>query len=167
MDEPGERRLTGPPGAPDGRGWRFRGRNDGRGLPARSLAGALLLAIAAASLTAVAWALLRGVLELGLTALIVSALGGWTIGVVLRQARAPVLLALIMGLAAWALGLVFSWLLAMALLPGSTRTLFERLENTPLLDWLSPQLGLLEVAALLVTVAAAAYGARPAARPAS
>lgn len=167
MDEPGERRLTDPSGAPDGRGWRFRGMDDGRGRPARSLAGALLLAIGAASLTAIAWALLRGVLELGLTALVVSGLGGWAIGVVLRQARAPLLLAVILGLAAWALGLIFSWLLAMALLPSSTRTLFERLQSTPLLDWLSPQLGLLEVAALLVTVGAAAYGARPAARPAS
>jgi hypothetical protein len=167
MDEPGERRLSGQPGGPDGRGWRFRRLDDGRGRPARSLAGASLLAIGTASLTALAWALLRGVLELGLTALVVSALGGWAIGVVLRQARAPVLLAVIVGLAAWLLGLVFSWLLAMALLPGSSRTFLERLEGTPFVDWLSPQLGPLEVAGLLLTVAAAAYGARPAARRAS
>jgi hypothetical protein len=123
------------------------------------------MACGVASLTAAAWAVLRGVLELGLSALVVSALGGWAIGVVLRQGRAPVRLAVLLGLATWALGLVFSWLLAMALLPSSSRTFLERLEGTPLLDWLSPQIGFLEVAGLLVTVAAAAYGARPSARP--
>jgi hypothetical protein len=127
----------------------------------------LLTAVGVVLLTAAAWALLRGVLGLGFTALAVSALGGWGIGAILRRARAPVLLAVLLGLVAWALGLVFSWLLAMALLPASSHTFVERLQGTPFLDWLSPQLGLLEVAGLLVTVAAAAYGARPSARPES
>jgi hypothetical protein len=118
-------------------------------------------------LAAAAWALLRGVLELGPTSLAIAALGGWGIGVVLRQARAPVLLAVLLGLVAWLLGLLFSWLLAMALLPSSSRTFVERLEGTPFLDWLTPQVGPLEVVGLLVYGAAAAYAARPSARPRS
>jgi len=118
-------------------------------------------------LAAAAWALLRGVLELGPTSLAIAALGGWGIGAVLRQARAPVPLAVFLGLVAWLLGLVLSWLLAMALLPSSARTFAERLVGTPLLDWLTPQLGLLEMVGLLVYGAAAAYGARPSARPTS
>jgi hypothetical protein len=55
----------------------------------------------------------------------------------------------------------------MALLPSSSRTFAERLESTPFLDWLTPQLGLLEMVGLLVYGAAAAYAARPSARPRS
>jgi hypothetical protein len=112
----------------------------------------------------VAWAVLRGILELGPTALAAAAIGGWGIGLVLREARAPVLLAASMGLLAWALGLLFSWLLAMALLPGSSRTLPERILATPFLDWLAPQLGLLEILGLSLLVGLAAWTARPAAR---
>jgi hypothetical protein len=114
--------------------------------------------------TAAAWAVLRGILELGPTVLAAAAIGGWAIGLVLREARAPVLLAAITGLLAWALGLLFSWLLAMALLPGSSRTFPERLAATPFLDWLAPQLGLLEVLGLILLVGLAAWTARPAAR---
>ncbi len=156
--------TTGPTGEA-GRGWGAPRSRDG-GRPPRSLAATLLLAVGVLLLTATAWAVLRGILELGFTALAVCALGGWGIGAVLRPSRSPVLLAVLLGVAAWVLGLVFSWLLAMALLPGSSRTFVERLQGTPFLDWLSPQLGLLEVTALLVIVAAAAYGARPSARPA-
>lgn len=156
--------TTGPTGEA-GRGWGApQGRDRGR--PPPSLTATLLLAVGVVLLTATAWALLRGILELGFTALAICALGGWGIGAILRQSRQPVLLAVLLGGAAWVLGLVFSWLLAMALLPGSSRTFVERLQGTPFLEWLSPQLGLVEVAALLVTVAAAAYGARPSARPA-
>ena len=119
-------------------------------------------------LAAAAWALLRGVLELGPTSLAIAALGGWGIGAVLRQARAPVLLAVLLGLVAWLLGLVFSWLLAMAILPSSSRTFAERLEGTPFLDWLSAAVrARWRCVGLLVYGAAAAYAARPSARPRS
>jgi hypothetical protein len=49
----------------------------------------------------------------------------------------------------------------MALLPGSTRSFFERLAATPFLDWLAPQLGPIEILALVVLVGAAAWAARP------
>jgi hypothetical protein len=167
MTEPGERRPPNSTGQTGGRGWGARRVADGRRARTRSLPGALLAAGVVVLLAAAAWSLLRGVLELGPTSLAVAALGGWGIGAVLRQARAPVLLAVLLGLVAWLLGLVFSWLLAMALLPSSTRTLAERLEGTPFLDWLTPQVGPLEVVGLLVYGAAAAYAARPSARPRS
>jgi len=173
MTEPGERRPPTSTSEAGGRGWSAQrvadGRSAQRGRSARtrSLPGALLVASGVVLLAAAAWALLRGVLELGPTSLAVATLGGWGIGAVLRQARAPVLLAVLLGLAAWLLGLFFSWLLAMALLPSSTRTFAERLEGTPFLDWLSPQFGLLETLGLLVYGATAAYGARPSARPPS
>jgi hypothetical protein len=125
----------------------------------------VLLAVLVALGTAVAWALLRGVLELGPTALAASAVGGWGIGVALREARAPVLLAVLIGLLAWLAGLLLSWLVAMALLPGSTRTLPERIGATPFLDWLAPQFGLMELLGLLLVVGLAAWTDRPGARP--
>jgi hypothetical protein len=128
---------------------------------------ALLRAMLIALVAALAWAVLRGVLELGPTALAVAAVGGWSIGVVLREARAPAILAALVALGAWLLGLIFSWLLAMALLPGSSRTLLERITGTPFLDWLAPQLGVLELVGLLIFVVVAAWTARPASRRSS
>jgi hypothetical protein len=173
MTEPGEQRPSNSTGETGGRGWSAqqvaggRGARGGHSARSRSLPGALLVAGGVMLLAAAAWALLRGVFELGPTSLAIAALGGWGIGAVLRQARAPVLLAVFLGLTAWLLGLVLSWLLAMALLPSSARTFAERLEGTPFLDWLTPQLGLLEMVGLLVYGAAAAYAARPSARPTS
>ncbi len=66
-----------------------------------------------------------------------------------------------MAVLAWGLGLVLTWVTAMALLPESTRTLVERLQNTPFLEWLSPQFGWLEIAGLVLYVVAALFGARP------
>ena len=128
---------------------------------------ALVAACGIGLLAAACWAVLRGILELGATSLLVAGLGGWTIGLTLRQARLPALLAAAMGVATWVVGLVLTWLLAMALLPGSSRTFFERLEGTPFVDWASPQLGLLELAALLLYAVAAGYTARASARPGS
>lgn len=119
------------------------------------------MALAVALLAATAWALLRGILELGLGLLGVAALGGWAIGALIRAVMGPALLAVGIAAVAWVLGLVGTWLVSMALLQGSTRTFGERLEATPFLDWMSPQFGLLELAGLFVIMVAAAYGARP------
>ncbi len=121
---------------------------------------ATLMAIAVALLVAVAWALLRGILELGPSLLAVAALGGWAIGALIRQASGPMLLAVGISAVAWLLGLVGTWLVSMAVLQGSTRSFPERLAATPFIDWMRPQLGLLEPAGLLLLVAAAAYGSR-------
>jgi hypothetical protein len=111
-------------------------------------------------LAAVAWALLKGILELGFGLLAVAVLGGWGIGFLLRQVRASPLLAVALGTLTWVSALVLSWLLAMAILPGSSRTFIERVEGTPFLDWLSPQFGLIEILSLAMFSGAAAYGAR-------
>jgi hypothetical protein len=157
MRDPGDQPLpdrSGLPGAmrrqPSRRYWR-----------PRSLGSAILLAGAAGLLAALAWSVLRAILELGPGALVVAALGGWGIGASLRQARgSPVLAACIGGLS-WLAGLLLTWLLSMAILPGSSRTFSERVAATPFLDWLAPQLGLLEATALVAFVGFAAWSARP------
>jgi hypothetical protein len=156
---PGEQRI------PDAAGQPASTRDD-RGIGSRwarpSLLVALLAASAVALLAAAGWAILRGIFELGPGSLVVALLGGWGIGVWLRRAGASPLLAGAMGLGGWLLGLLFTWLLAMAILPGSTRSWLERIEGTPFVDWLAPQFGLLELSALVLWVGAAVYTARPA-----
>ncbi len=94
-------------------------------------------------------------------ALAVAVIGGWLIGEVLWSVRAHPAIAGAMAVSAWAIGLVLTWLTAMALLPGSSRTLVERVENTPFLEWWAPQFGAIDVMGLVLYVVAALYGARP------
>jgi hypothetical protein len=108
----------------------------------------------------VAWALLKGIFDLGPGLLGVAIVGGWSIGALLRQVRATPWLAAAIATLAWLAGLMLTWLLALALLPASSRTFIERVEGTPFLDWLSPQFGLLEVTGLALYLLAALYGAR-------
>jgi hypothetical protein len=112
-------------------------------------------------LAALAWALLKGILELGPGLLGVALVGGWSIGALLRPVRAAPWLAGAIAALAWLAGLLLTWMVALAILPASSRTFVERLESTPFLDWISPQFGLLEMAGLLLYVLAALYGARP------
>jgi hypothetical protein len=130
----------------------------------RSMLGALALAIGAALLAALAWGLLRGILELGVGLVAVAALGGWGVGAAIRSANGSQFMAGAVAVAAWLLGLVATWLVSMAILHGSTRTFLERIEATPFTDWISPQFGVLEVAGLIVYVGAAAYASRPSSR---
>lgn len=162
MREPGEQPLpdrsglvSGSRRGPDRRPWR-----------PRSLGIAILVAGAAGIASALAWSVLRAVLELGPGSLVVAALGGWGIGTSLRQAGGSPILATVIGGLSWLAGLLFTWLVSMAILPGSTRTFLERITATPFLEWLAPQLGLLEAAGLVVIVGFAAWSARPATRPA-
>jgi hypothetical protein len=121
---------------------------------------ALAEAVIIGLLGAVAWALIKGILEFP-GVLAVAVVAGWAIGAVLWQVRAtPVLAALIAG-GTWLAGLVLTWLVAMAVLPGSSRTFLERVEATPFLEWQGPQFGPLELLGLLLYVGAALYGARP------
>lgn len=155
MDEPGDRRPAGATGPANGSS----GRHFRRTLPV-SLVTATLLALTVAVLAAVAWALLRGILELGPGLLALAALAGWGIGKLIGVAGGRGSLAVGIAALAWVLGLMGTWLVSMAILQGSSRTFLERLEATPFLDWMSPQLGLLELVGLLLFVAGAAYGAR-------
>lgn len=122
---------------------------------------ALVEAFVIGLVVALAWALLRGILEYGLGLLVLAAVGGWAIGVVLWQVRPAPLLAAAIGLLAWVAGLLLTWLVAMAILPSSARTFLERLEATPFIEWLAPQFGPLEIVALVLLAGGAAYGARP------
>ncbi|HSM34334.1 MAG TPA: hypothetical protein VK987_09625 [Anaerolineae bacterium] len=153
MTAPGDRRPASagtPPPHPSGRAR--------RAPPSRPVA--LLEALLAASLAALAWALLKGVFELGPGLLGVAVVGGWSIGALLWQVRATPWLAAAFGTLAWLGGLALTWLLALAMLPASSRSFIERVQGTPFLDWLLPQFGLLEVAGLALYLLAALYGAR-------
>lgn len=121
---------------------------------------AIGLAILAVLLAAVMWAFLRGILELGVGLVGVAFLGGWAIGAAIRSANGSWLVAAGLSVAAWLLGLVFTWLLALAILQGSSRTYLERIEGTPFTDWMSPQFGALEIIGLVVYVVTAAYASR-------
>ena len=156
MSEPGDRRPASEPSRPSP----VRAGAAARLYP-RSMAMAVTEALLVALLAALAWALLKGILELGVGLLVVSALGGWSIGAVLRQVRPVPLLAAAIAALAWLGGLLLSWLLAMAILPGSSRTFLERIEGTPFIDWIWPQFGLLEIAGLVLFAVAAAYAAWP------
>ncbi len=153
--EPGDRRPAGRPMPQPGPS-----RPGGRRRQPPSLPLAALEALAVAVLAALAWALLKGILEFGAGLLGVAVVGGWAIGALLGRARAAPLLAAAIAGPAWLAGLLLTWLLAMAMLPGSSRTFIERVEATPFLDWLAPQFGLLQVAGLVLYVVAALYGAR-------
>lgn len=113
-----------------------------------------------AALAALAWALLKGVLEFP-GVLAVAVLAGWLIGALLWQVRARAWLAALIAAGAWLAGLVLTWLVALAILPGSSRALLERVEATPFLEWQAPQFGPIELFGLVLYVAAALYGARP------
>jgi hypothetical protein len=122
---------------------------------------ATIEALAVALLAAVVWALLKGILEFGAGLLGVAVVGGWAIGAVFWQVRASPILAGVIAMVAWVVGLILTWLLAMAILPNSSRTFLERVEATPFTVWLSPQFGFIEISGLILYVVAALYGARP------
>ena len=111
-------------------------------------------------LGAVAWALVKGILEFP-GVLAVAVVAGWAIGAVLWQVRATPLLAALIAAVAWLAGLVLTWLVAMAILPGSSRSFLDRVEATPFLEWQGPQFGPIEILGLLLYVGSALYGARP------
>ncbi len=121
---------------------------------------AVLEATLVGPLAAVVWALLKGVLEFP-GVLAVAVVAGWAIGALLWQVRARPALAALIAATTWLLGLVLTWLVSMAILPGSSRTFLERVEATPFLEWQAPQFGVIEALGLVLYVVAALYGARP------
>jgi hypothetical protein len=120
---------------------------------------ALALGLAAGLGAALLAAMFHAVLS------ITAVLGGWLIGVGVRTgawrgrphrpSRTPLALAAALGIVTWVGGHVLSWLLSMAILPGSSRTLPERVVATPFLDWVGPQLGPLDLVSLLLLVGVA------------
>ena len=119
----------------------------------------IVLAIGVALVAAVAWSILRGILELSVGLLVVSALGGWGIGATLRRSLPSMPLAVTLGVGAWVASLVLTWLVTrMTLL--SDRDLIGRLTQTPFLDFTAQQFGVLELLSLLLFAGSAAYGVR-------
>ena len=139
------------------------------------MARAIGLGLAAALGVAAVSALLRGILDLSAGSIAIAVAGGWVIGAAVRQgawggqphraSSAPIIVGACLGALCWLAGLVGAWLVAMAILPGSSRTFPDRLAATPFLDWLSPQIGLADVLSLLLFAAFGAVGARSAATP--
>ena len=131
------------------------------------------LGLAAALAVAVVCAVLRGILDLTVGIIAIAVAGGWVVGAAVRQgawdgqphrtSAVPVLIGAALGGLCWLAGLVGAWLVAMAILPGSSRTFTDRLAATPFLDWLSPQIGLADLLSLLLFVLFGAIGARSAA----
>jgi hypothetical protein len=131
---------------------------------------ALAWGLAAAAGTAILLGIVHAVLSNAFGQLAVPILGGWLVGWAVRcgawrgrlhrPSSAPVALAAGLGVATWAAGLLCAWLLSQAILPGSTRSFPDRLAATPFLDWLAPQLSVLDGVRLLLLVVAAAFGAR-------
>jgi hypothetical protein len=134
-------------------------------LGARSLGLATAAGLGVAAVVAVVLGILSAVFDLTAGLLAAAGLGGWLIGVVVRAPSVEVdpasqrgkraLVAAACGAFAWLGGLVASWLVSMVILQGSTRSFTDRLAATPFLDWVGPQLGLLDLLdlALLVGVA--------------
>jgi hypothetical protein len=131
------------------------------------------LGLVAAVVVAVVCALLRGILDLTTGIIVFAVAGGWAIGAAVRQgawagqphrpSSAPALAGACLGVLCWLAGVAGAWVAAMATLPGSARTLLERLASTPFLDWLAPQIGLADVLSLLLFAGFGWFGARSAA----
>ena len=115
-------------------------------------------------------AFLRSVLDVTAGLIALAVVGGWAVGAAVRRgawageahrgSSAPALLGLALGALTWVAAMLLAWVLAMVILPGSERSLVERLTGTPFLDWLAPQLGLSDVAYLVLSTAFGWFGAR-------
>ncbi len=131
---------------------------------------AALLGAAAALLTAILAAAFNAGINLLVGVAIVAALGGWLIGRAVRYGAwsgrahvaspAPLVLAVLLALAAWLAGEIGAYLLSLAALPDSVRTFPERLTALPFLDWLSPQFGPLEIISLFLLAGLAWFSSR-------
>jgi len=134
------------------------------------MARAVGLGVSAVVVVALLSALLRGILDLSGGIVAVAVGGGWAIGAAVRQgawggqqhraSSAPVRLGALLGGGCWLAGLIGAWLVAMAILPGSSRSFPDRLAGTPFLDWMGPQLGIADLLSLMLFVALGWFGAR-------
>ncbi|MFN8519249.1 MAG: hypothetical protein U0667_07655 [Chloroflexota bacterium] len=141
------------------------------------LARGLLLGVVVALVVALVAGLLRSILDVTLGLVVVAGAGGWLVGAAVRRGAwsglahrpspTPEVLGLSLGAAAWVAALVSSWLVAMAILPGSARSFPDRLAATPFLDWLGPQVGLLDLLCLVLAAVLGWMGARSAATASS
>ena len=116
------------------------------------------------------FAFLIGVLDLDVGLLVPAAFGGWLVGVATRAGAWPAGRALpsraVRGLAvalaafAWLAGQFGAYVLSLVLRPDSSLTFDQRVAQSSFLDWLSPQLSLLQVLELLLLCGIAWYSSR-------
>ena len=125
----------------------------------------VLVALGIGLVSALAWSILRGILELSVGLLVVSALGGWGIGAALRRGGGSRALAVLLGTGAWGLSLLGTWFVTRLTLL-SDRPLGERLAQTPFLDFTAQQFGVLDVLSLALFACAAWIGVGRASRSA-
>jgi hypothetical protein len=140
-------------------------------LAQRSLVRAALFGLPTAVGIGALFAFLIGVLDLDVGLLVPAAFGGWVVGVSTRAGAWPAGRALpsraVRGLAialaafAWLGGQFGAYVLSLVLRPDSSLTLDQRVAQSSFLDWLSPQLSLLQVLELLLLCGIAWYSSRP------
>ena len=70
------------------------------------------------------------------------------------------MLAVVLALAAWLATEIGAYLLSLALLPDSVRSLPERIATLSFLDWLGPQFGPLEILSLFLLAGLAWFASR-------
>ncbi|MBA2487890.1 MAG: hypothetical protein H0V36_01030 [Chloroflexi bacterium] len=120
--------------------------------------------------TALVLGLLSAILDVTLGLLVVAVVGGWAIGVAVVRATwrstgqpaadATRVIGAACGVLAWLGGRLVDWLVSLAILPGSTLSIGERLVNSPFIVWLTPQLSLIDGGQLLLLAALAWRSAR-------
>lgn len=141
------------------------------GIPARpNLARAALFGVSSAVGIGVLFAILVGILDLGVGLIALAALGGWCIGFATRAGAwpssiglpaAPVrVLAIVFALGAWLSGYFGAYLLSLLLRPDSSLTFSERLAQSSFLDWLSPQFGAPQILEILLIAGVALFSSR-------
>ena len=120
----------------------------------------LTYGIAMAVPFAAVWAVGDAILDLGGGLVVVAAVAGWLIGTSValgaepgsvRRERGVVVLAVGVTLGTWVVATLGAYLISMAILPGSTLSLLERMANAPLLEFSASQFlpfGPLELGAL-------------------
>jgi hypothetical protein len=165
---PGER--YGPAPASGGPAGAAAGVGTGTARPA--LVRASLFGLLTALGIAVLFAIVVGILDLGIGLVALAVIGGWSVGFVTRAGAwpggigygaAPVrLLAMAFAFGAWLAGYFGAYLLSLLLRPDSSLTFGERLAQTSFLDWLSPQLSVLQVLEIGLIVLFALFSSRSA-----
>jgi hypothetical protein len=167
---PGEtsrRLLDRPPGD------RYRRPTTGADLPLPerpNLQRALALGLAAAVGVGFLFAVIVGILDVGLGLLALSALGGFGIGAAVHRGawtgrrevpgRGVPAVAALLALFAWLGGHFGAYLFSLLLRPDSSLSFAERMAQSSFGDWLAPQLGVAQAIEIVLLVSLAAYAAR-------
>lgn len=156
-------------GLPRPPGERYRSRSAPEAARPDHLRGSLT-GLLASGATALVLGLLSAILDVTLGLLVVAVVGGWATGAAVvrgtwRSVEHPAstatrMIGAALGALAWLGGRLVDWVVSLAILPGSTLSVGERLVNNPFIDWLSPQLSLLDGAQLLLLTAVAWRSAR-------